>query len=533
MSADFDYVIVGAGSAGCVLANRLSQDERTRVLLLEAGGRDDRLWLKVPLGVGKILNDPRYVWKYHTGPELKGARVYWPHGRVLGGSSSVNAMLHVRGEPARYDKWREEAGTGWSYREVLPYFQRLEHCTFGDPMLRGTEGPISVTRLAVDDPVSQAFVDACHDSGIQDNDDYNAAATSGVASIQLSTRRGLRCSTAVGYLRPVTHRRNLTVATGAIVQRVLFDKRKAIGVTFEFDGEERRASARREVLLSAGALHSPHLLELSGVGDGERLRRHGIAVLAHLPGVGENLSDHLHSRVTYECTKPVTANDLVRSHWRSALALLRYSVFRDGLFATPSFKVHAYVKSRPEAPHPEMRIQCALVSGPTRYAADGLDAFSGFHIGSYYLWPESRGHVHLASASPHEPPAIRANYLQHPLDREVTLAGLRMTRHIAAQAPLRQVIVRETRPGTEAESDDELLDYVMQTGQTSWHPIGTCRMGTGTDAVVDAELRVRGVDGLRVVDASVMPFHVSSNTNVPTIMIAEKAADLISVARSR
>ena len=527
----YDYVIVGAGSAGCTLAARLTESGRHSVLLLEAGGSDRRLWVHVPLGVGKLLNDESYVWKANTEPqaELHGNKLYWPSGRILGGSSSVNGLVFVRGHPAKYDEWAATGCPGWGYADVLPYFKKLEDCAFGDPKVRGREGPISVTEVA-GGPISDAFVSACGEAGFPRVADYNAYLPDGAAPLQVNTRNGLRCSAAVGYLAPAMHRSNLRVVTNALATRIVVDGARASGVSYVVGGEKREARARREVLLAAGAIRSPQLLELSGIGDAALLRERGIGVVAHLPGVGRNLQDHLMPRITFECNRAVTVNDMLRNPLNLAASVLRYLIFRDGLFATTTLTALAYVRGRASSLYPDIRLQSALISAESRFSTSiktGIDPFPGFHIGGYFMYPASRGELHVGSRDANEPPKIDASYLANPLDREMIVTVLQLARKIASQPALARLIVRETRPGPQVATDDELLDYARRTGQTCWHPSGTCKMGCGADAVVDPQLRVRGVSALRVIDYSVVPFLTASNTNIPTIMIAEKGADLV------
>ncbi len=529
MEEEFDYIVVGAGSAGATLATRLSERPELRVLLLEAGRTDRHLWLRLPLGIGKILNDERFVWKYHTEPEpaLDGRSLYWAHGRLLGGSSSVNGMLYVRGEPRRYDEWRDADCPGWGYQDLLPILKRLEDCPFGDPEYRGRGGPIPVIEMPTEDAISAGFFEACHEVGLNKNPDYNGAKLEGVARQQFNTRRGLRASSSTAYLRPARRRANLTVVTGAHVDRILSQGNRVTGVAVMINGEPRTIEARHEVILSTGTLHTPQLLELSGIGNGEILAQQGIAVVNHLPGVGENLSDHLQSRVSFEATEPCTVNDMLRSHWRLAREAMRFMFRRRGLFATPSFRTHAFATSDAARAYPDVRIQCGLMSGPGRYAHEGVDPYPGFHVGSYFIYPKSRGSVHISSPDARTMPRMRAGYLEDASDRAASLWGMRMNRRIAEAPALRRLVVREVRPGPDVANDEELLAFIKETGQTAWHPVGTCKMGMDATAVVDPRLRVHGISGLRVADASVMPFQISSNTNVPSIAIGEKAADLV------
>ena len=525
----FDYVVVGAGSAGCVLANRLSASGEYRVLLLEAGPPDRYPWIHIPIGYAKTMFHPVYNWRFKTEPQphMNGREVYWPRGRTLGGSSAINGLIYIRGQREDYDEWAALGNAGWSFDDVLPYFRKLEHNVRGASEYHGAEGPLWASDITEPHPLVEALIGAAARLGIPRNDDFNGPRQEGAGYYQLTTRRGLRCSTAVAYLRPAQGRANLVIRTGAHATRIRFEGRRATGVTYRSDGRDVDVAAQREVILAAGALQSPQLLELSGVGQPQVLQRFGIPVVHALPGVGENLQDHLQARVIYRCTEPITTNDTLRT-WHGKLGMgLDYLLRRSGPMAVGINQGGLFARALPESTRPDVQFHFATLSSDM--AGSPVHAFSGFTMSVCQLRPTSRGSVHLASPDPLAAPAMQPNYLETAEDRRTLVAGLRLARTLAGTDPLRRYVADEYRPGAAAASDDDLLEFARDTGGTIFHPSGTTRMGPAGDplAVVDTELRVHGCESLRVVDCGIMPTLVSGNTNAPAVMIAEKVCDAI------
>jgi choline dehydrogenase len=524
---EYDFIVVGAGSAGCVLANRLTASGRQTVLLLEAGGEDDDRWIHIPLGYGKHFSNSKVNWLFTSEADEKtgSRRILQPRGKVLGGTSSINGLVYVRGQHEDYDGWRDLGNSGWGYSDVLPYFRKAEDNQRGADEYHGVGGPLSVSDPAESHPLCEAFFEAAEACGYARNPDINGAEQAGFGYNQVTQRRGRRCSTAVAYLRPARKRPNLNIATDAHATRIVFSGRRAVGVEFLRGGRRETARARAEVILAAGAFNSPQLLQLSGVGPATLLRELGIAVLEDMPGVGANLQDHYNGRLVFESAEAFTLNDVVNHPLRKLREGLRYYLMRKGFLTMAASTATGFVSTDPRSSRPDIQIGLVLYSADK--IGDALHSFSGFTLLVRLLRPESRGTVFIRSADPLAPAVIRPNYLSASKDGETLVAGMKITQRLVDAPAMRRYVARAYEPEQAFASDDEWLQYLRTRGGISYHPVGTCRMGNDPHAVVDERLRVHGFEGLRVIDASVMPTLVSGNTNAPTIMIGEKGADMI------
>lgn len=524
----YDYVVAGAGSAGCVLANRLSADPAKRVLLLEAGGRDWYPWIHIPVGYFKTLHNPITDWNFKTEPDpgLNGRVIDWPRGKTLGGSSSINGLLYIRGQREDYDHWRQLGNTGWAFDDLLPYFIRSEDFQNGIDKFHGCGGGLSVENMRAKRDISEALIAAAEEIGVPRNDDFNGAKQEGVGYFQQTARNGRRCSTAVGFLNPVKNRPNLDIITHALVEKILVkdDRSTGIGISVKGSSHTFGLNSGGEVILSAGAIGSPQILQLSGIGPGDLLQGLGIPIIKDLAGVGENLQDHLQIRSVYEVNVP-TFNEEINSLVGRMKIGLQYVFSRSGPMSMGASQVGIFARSRPGLDTPDIQFHFQPLSAEK--PGIEMHSFPGITLSVCQLRPESKGRVQIISPDPKTYPAIHPNYLATPSDQQTVVDSLKFTRRLAKTEALRSYIIREHLPGSNIKTDEDLLDSARNIAQTIYHPTSTCKMGSDVTSVVDERLRVHGIAGLRVVDASIMPTIVSGNTNAPTIMIAEKASDMI------
>ena len=525
----FDYIIIGAGSAGCVLANRLSANPKSRVLLLEAGGKDKSILIKMPAGVGGLISQKcDQNWGFWTEPEphLDDRKLWWPRGKGWGGSSSINGMIYIRGHARDYDQWRQMGLTGWGYADVLPYFKRSETLEGGGDDYHGADGPLKISKASSPSPIYRQFVAAGAQAGHKLTSDFNGAQQEGFGPYQMTIHDGRRWSAANAYLHPALKRTNLKAETGARTSRIVIENGRATGVEYVQDGENKRAHADAEVLLCAGAVQSPHILQLSGVGDGDALKAAGVTPVHHLPGVGANLQDHCDVILSWATPGEKTAYSANKGLNRLATGL-NYMLFGQGFGRQNFLEAGAFLKSRPDLDRPDLQLHCVLAIMKD-HGKQGAEQ-DGFSVHVCQLRPESRGSVGLRSANPMDDPTIFPNYLAAEEDRRALREGVKIVRDVAAQSALTSLHAGEYAPGAAVSTDEEIDAWIRREAETIYHPVGTCKMGAESDAsaVVDGELKVRGIAGLRVIDASVMPTLIGGNTNAPTIMIAEKASDMI------